>query len=52
MCIDKLDDLVNEYNNTYSTTKMEPANINPSMYIDFGVQKKLIKIVNLKLLIM
>ena len=35
--IDKLDDLVNEYNNTlHRTTKMKPADVKPSMYIDFN----------------
>ena len=35
--IDKLDDLVNEYNNIlHRTTKMKPANVKPSMYIDFN----------------
>ena len=35
MYIDKLDALVNEYNNTYSNTfKIEPANVKSSAYID------------------
>ena len=35
--IDKLDDVVNKYNNTYhSTIKMKPANVNSSTYIDFN----------------
>ena len=35
MYIDKLDDLVNEYNNTYSNTfKIEPANVKSSVHID------------------
>ena len=35
MYIDKLDDLVNEYNNTYSNTfKIEPANVKSSAHID------------------
>ena len=35
--IDKLDDLVNEYNNIlHRTTKMKPADVKPSMYIDFN----------------
>ena len=34
--IDKLDDIVNKYNNTYRTIKMKPVNVKPSMYIDFN----------------
>ena len=34
---DKLDDIVNEYNNTkYRTTKMKPINVKNNTYIDFG----------------
>ena len=34
--IDKLDDTVNEYNNTYHTTiKMKPADVKDNTYIDF-----------------
>ena len=37
MYIDQLDEIVNKYNNTYyRTIKMKPADINPSMYIDFN----------------
>ena len=33
--IDKLDDIVDKYNNTYhSTIKMKPANVKPSTYIE------------------
>ena len=33
--IDKLDDIVNEYNNTYySTIKMKPADVKSNTYID------------------
>ena len=33
--IDKLDDIVNKYNNTYhSTTKMEPVDVKSNTYID------------------
>ena len=33
--IDKLDDIVNKYNNTYpSTIKMKPVDVKPSTYID------------------
>ena len=36
MYIDKLDDIVNEYNNTYHRTiKMKPVNVKDNTYIDF-----------------
>ena len=35
MYIDKLDDIVNEYNNTYHTTiKMKPIDVKDNTYID------------------
>ena len=35
--IDKLDDIVNEYNNTkHRTTKMKPFDVKDNTYIDFG----------------
>ena len=35
--IDKLDDIVNEYNNTYPRTiKMKPTDVKDNTYIDFG----------------
>ena len=35
--IDKLDDIVNEYNNAkYRTTKMKPINVKDNTYTDFG----------------
>ena len=35
--IDKLDDIMNKYNNTYNKTiKMKPVDVNPSIYIDFN----------------
>ena len=34
--IDKLDDIVNEYNNTYHrTSKMKPVDVKDNTYIDF-----------------
>ena len=37
MYIDKLDDIVNKYNNTYHITiKMKPVDVNLSTYIDFN----------------
>ena len=50
--IDKLDDIVKEYNNTYQTTiKMKPVDVKNNAYI---VSKKEVnyKILNLKLVIM
>ena len=38
--IDKLDDIVNKYNNKhYNTIKMKPADVKSSTYIDFNVEK-------------
>ena len=35
--IDKLDDIVNEYNNTYHrASKMKPVDVKDNTYIDFG----------------
>ena len=35
MYIDKLDDIVNEYNNTYhNTVKMKLVDVKPKLYID------------------
>ena len=35
VCVDKLDDIVNKYNNTYhSTIKMQPVDVKSSTYID------------------
>ena len=35
--IDKLDKIVNKYNNTYySTVRMRPGDVNPTSYIDFN----------------
>ena len=36
MCINKLDNIVNKYNNAYhSTIKMKPVDVKSSTYIDF-----------------
>ena len=50
--IDKLDEIVNKYNNAYhKTIKMKPLNVKPRVDIDFN--KKIIRRVeNLKLVIM
>ena len=40
MYIYKLDDIVNEYNNTYyRTIKMKPVDVNLSTYFNFNVEK-------------
>ena len=50
--IDKLDDIVNKYNNTYhSTTKMKPVDVKLSTYIDLNKENNK-KILSLKLTIM
>ena len=37
MYIDKLDEILNKYSNTYHRTiKMKPVDVNPSIYIDFN----------------
>ena len=36
--IDKLDDIVNKYNNTYTTIKMKPTDVTSSKYINFGIE--------------
>ena len=39
---DKLDDIVNKYNNTYlSTIKMSPVDVKSNTYIDYGETIKL-----------
>ena len=50
--IDKLNDIVNEYNNTYHRTiKMKPVDVKDNTYIDLR-KKLMVKIQNLKLMIM
>ena len=50
--IDKLNDIVNESNNTYHRTiKMKPADVKDDAYIDL-VKKLMIKVLNSKLMIM
>ena len=49
---DKLDDIVNKYNNTYhSTIKMRLANVNSNTYIN-SKKKLIIKVLNLKLVVL
>ena len=50
--IDKLDDIVGEYNNKYHRTiKMKPVDVKDNTYIDFNKEVN-DKILNLKLVIM
>ena len=50
--IDKLDDIVNEYNNTYHRKiKMKPVDVKNSIYILTLIKKFMINILNLKLVI-
>ena len=49
--INKLDDMVGKYNNTYRTTKMKPTDVEASTYIDFDVETN-DRDLKLKLLIM
>ena len=52
MYIDKLDDIVNAYNNTYhGKIKMKPVDVKDNEYIASG-KELMIKILNLKLVIM
>ena len=38
VCIDKIDDIVNEHNNTYhGTIKMTPVDVKSSTYTDFAI---------------
>ena len=50
--INKLDNIVNEYNNTYHRTiNMKPVDVKGNTYVD-SIKKLMIKILNLKLVIM
>ena len=50
--IDKLADLVNEYNNTYHRTiKMKPVDVKSGTYVDFSIENNEKNILNLKLVI-
>ena len=53
MYINKLDDIVNEYNNTYHIIfKMKPVGAKDNAYILTLAKKLIIKIVSLQLVIM
>ena len=47
--IDKLYDIVKEYNNKYTSIKMKPIDVKDNTYIDFKKKKLRTKILNLKL---
>ena len=52
MYIDKLDDMVNKYSNTYhSTMKMKPVDVKSNTFFDSSKEVN-IKILNLKLVIL
>ena len=53
--IDKLDDIIDKYNDKYhSTIKMKAVEVKSNTYLDYSkvVKKLMIKILNLKLVIM
>ena len=51
--INKLEDIVNEYNNAYhKTIKVKPVDVKNNIYILTLLKKLMIKIQNLKLVIM
>ena len=50
--IDKLDDMMNKYNNTYhSTIKMKPLEVSSGPYIGFDIENN-VKIRHLKIMIL
>ena len=52
MYIDKLHDIVNKYNNTYhGTIKMKPIDVKPNNILTL-VKKLMMRILNLKLMIL
>ena len=51
--IKKSNDMISGYNNTYhSAIKMKTVDLKSSTYIDFNIEKRKMKILNLKLVIM
>ena len=53
MYADKLDDIVNKYNNTYHRTiGIKPVNVKDNTYLHFAKEVLMIKILNSKLVIM
>ena len=51
MYIDKLDEIVNKYNNTYRTIKMKPAHVKSNTYTNCSKEIN-DKILNLRLMIL
>ena len=52
MYIEKLDDIVNKYNNSFnSTVKMKHIDVKSSTYTDFDIENNE-KVINLKLMTM
>ena len=52
MSIEKLDDIVNKYNNSFnSTVKMKHIDVKSSTYTDFDIENNE-KVINLKLMTM
>ena len=50
---DKLDDIVNKYNDTYhGTIKIKPVDLKNDTYFGFNKEKVIIRILSLKLVIM
>ena len=53
VCIDKRDDIINKYNNTYhSTIKMKPVDVKSNTYINSSKEINNKEINNLKFLIL
>ena len=50
--IDKLDDIVNKYNNKYRTIKTKLVDVKNNTYLDSDHDKVIIKIINFKFVIM
>ena len=38
VCTNKLDNMVNKYDSTYSTIKMKSVDVKSCTYIDFGIE--------------
>ena len=49
--VDKLDDTIQEYNDTYHTNNINPVGVKSNTYINF-IAEKIIKSLNLKFMTM